>query len=307
MKIFITGANGYIGFAVASKFAARGHQVMGLVRSAEKAKKVASAEIIPVIGTMNDPNSYTKAAQSCELFIHCAADMSHDFHALDRKTTNHLLQIAKESDLKHAFIYTSGVWLYGNTQNNVVTERSVLNPPRLVLPRQETETLVLNANSTQCATISIRPGCVYGGRGGLTAAWFDSAIKNGQAQIIGNGHFSWAMIHIEDLAELYVRAGESYLSGEIFNATDRSRFTVLECAQAANRAANKEAKVQMLSIEDAAKTIGDFAECLALDQHVDSSKATQLLNWQPRHGGFVDGAARYFVAWQSLNNLGVTH
>lgn len=302
MKVFVTGATGYIGFAVAAKFAARGHQVMGLVRSAEKEKRVSCAEILPVIGSMNDPESYTQAAQACELFIHCAADLGHEFHALDRKTVNHLIQIAQESTLQRGFIYTSGVWLYGDTKNNVVTERSALNPTRLVLPRQETENRVLNASSSQLSTISIRPGCVYGGKGGLTAAWFDSAIKNGQAQIVGDGHFRWAMVHVEDLADLYVRAGESYLSGEIFNATDRSRFTVLECAQAANRASNRAEKVQTVSIEDAAKTMGDFAECLTLNQHVDSNKATHLLNWQPKHGGFVDGAPRYFVAWQASNN-----
>ena len=70
MKVFVTGATGYIGFAVAAKFAARGHQVMGLVRSAEKAKRLACAEILPVIGSMNDPESYTQAAQACELLVH---------------------------------------------------------------------------------------------------------------------------------------------------------------------------------------------------------------------------------------------
>lgn len=302
MKIFVTGANGYIGFAVASRLAARGHHVMGLVRSAEKARRVACAEIIPVIGSMNDPESYTQATQSCELFIHCAAEMSAEFHALDRKTVNQLIHIAHQSTLQRSFIYTSGVWLYGNTKNNVVTERSALNPMQLVLPRQETESIVMNANSAQLSTISIRPGCVYGGRGGLTATWFDSAIKNGQAQIVGDGHFRWAMVHVEDLADLYVRAAESYLSGEIFNATDRSRFSILKCAQAASRAAGKSSNLQTILLEDAAKTMGDFAECLTLDQHVDSSKAANLLNWQPRHGGFVDGVERYFTAWQASNN-----
>ena len=133
MKIFVTGANGYIGFAVASRFAARGHHVMGLVRSAEKARIVACAEITPVIGSMNEPESYTQAAQACELFIHCAADMSNEFHLLDRKTIKHLIQIAQQSNLRRSLIYTSGIWLYGNTKNNVVTERSALNPMRLVM------------------------------------------------------------------------------------------------------------------------------------------------------------------------------
>jgi nucleoside-diphosphate-sugar epimerase len=302
MKVFVTGANGYIGFAVASRLAAKGHQVMGLVRSSEKARKIAAAEILPIAGDMNHPESYCDAARACELLIHCAADMAHDFHALDRKTVNYLIQIARESSLRRRLIYTSGVWLYGDTGNKVVTENNLVNPPRQALQRQETENIVLNANNHQLATISIRPGCVYGGSGSLTAGWFESAVNKGQAHIVGDGHFRWAMVHIEDLAELYVRASESYLSGEIFNGTDRSRFTVEECAQAANRAAGKPDHIHKISREEAEKTMGDLATCLMLNQHVDSSKAARFLNWQPRHGGFVDGVEQYFHAWQALND-----
>jgi nucleoside-diphosphate-sugar epimerase len=302
MKVFVTGANGYIGFAVASRFAAKGHQVKGLVRTAEKAKKIARAEILPVIGDMSHPESYGDAARTCELLVHCAADLTQDFHALDRKTVNYLIQIAHESNLSRRLIYTSGVWLYGDTGNDVVTENSPLNPTRLVLPRQETENIVLNANSRELTTIRIRPGCVYGGSGGLTASWFDSAMKKGQAHIIGDGHFRWAMVHVEDLADLYVRAGEAYGSGEVFNATDRSRFTIEECAKAANRVTGKPNAIQKISIEEARKSMGDFADCLTLNQHVDSSKAVRLLNWRPRHAGFVDGVSSYFNAWQAHND-----
>ena len=51
--------------------------------------------------------------------------------------------------------------------------------------------------------------------------------------------------------------------------------------------------------EEAGKAMGDFADCLALDQHVDGRKAVRLLGWQPRHGGFVDGVLEYFEAWKA--------
>jgi len=105
MKVFVTGANGYIGFAVASAFAAKGHQVMGLVRSPEKAKKIAAFEIQPIIGSMNDPDSYASVARSCQLFIHCAAEMSDQFHLLDRKTVSSLIKIGIESGLQRSLIY----------------------------------------------------------------------------------------------------------------------------------------------------------------------------------------------------------
>jgi hypothetical protein len=52
-------------------------------------------------------------------------------------------------------------------------------------------------------------------------------------------------------------------------------------------------------VEEAARKMGDLAEALALDQHVDSRKAVRRLGWQPRHGGFLDGVATYFEAWKA--------
>jgi nucleoside-diphosphate-sugar epimerase len=81
------------------------------------------------------------------------------------------------------------------------------------------------------------------------------------------------MVHIADLAEAYRLAVESAFAGEIFNVSDRSRFTVLECAVAASAAATWSGKVNCIPVEEAAKTMGPMAECLAFDQHIDSSKA----------------------------------
>jgi nucleoside-diphosphate-sugar epimerase len=301
MKIFITGATGYIGFAVASALSAKGHQVYGLTRSAENSKKLASREIQPVIGSMNDPSSYLSTAQQCQVLIHCAVDWSEQLYVLDRKTVEELLKLAAQSSRQRTIIYTSGVWLYGNTQNEIVDEASDLNPPTVVSPRLAIERILLQAAKNNVATISLRPGCVYGQKGGLTGMWFASALQR-RAQIIGDGNFRWSMVHIEDLADAYVKAAESAFAGEIFNVTDRSRFTILECAQAASFAAGKNGEVDKIALEEALKVQGPIVECLTLNQHVDSSKAARLLGWQPRHGGFVDGVERYFNAWKALNS-----
>jgi nucleoside-diphosphate-sugar epimerase len=142
----------------------------------------------------------------------------------------------------------------------------------------------------------IRAGCVYGGAGGLTAPWF---AKPGVEAVVGDGRNRWPMVHLDDLADAYVRAAESGLAGEIFNVTDRSRFTVLELATAAARAAGYTGEIPLLPLAEARKTIGDFADALALNQHVDSGKAVRLLGWQPRHGGFLDEVDVLYRAWQA--------
>jgi hypothetical protein len=69
---------------------------------------------------------------------------------------------------------------------------------------------------------------------------------------------------------------------------------------AAAEAAGCPGAPRYLPVAEAAKTMGTFAECLTLDQHVDSSKAVRLLGWQPRHGGFADQAAVFYQAWRAL-------
>lgn len=298
MKVFITGASGFIGNAVAQAFSQAGHRVYGLVRSKEKARPLAAAEIEPVLGTMQDPESYGEAARACSVLIHCAAEYSPQSTELDRRTMDALISNARQSQKPCTVIYTSGVWLYGNTGMEAADESSSSNPPAFVAARIQTEKNVLEANSGLVRTLVLRPGCVYGGSGSLTADWFSDAAKNGAARIVGDGSYRWTMIHVHDLAQLYRLAGESSFGGEIFNATDRSRFTILECATAASRAAGS-GRVIQVPLEEAIKTMGPIATCLALDQHVDSSKAVRWLGWQPRHGGFVDGVARYYLAWKA--------
>lgn len=299
MRIFITGATGFIGHAVAANLARAGHEVVGLARTGEKAKRLAAAEALPVMGDMRQPETYIEAAGSCQVLIHCAAEYSAQYTELDRRTVSELLKSAHDSSRPRLFVYTSGVWVYGNTGGRAVDESTPLNPPAMAAARVETEATVLAASTGRVRTIVIRPGCVYGGAGGLTATWFESAEKEGAARIVGDGSFRWSMVHVSDLAEAYRLAVESRLAGEVFNLTDRSRSTVLECARAASQAATGTAAVATTPVEEAAKTMGAMAEGLTLDQHVDSSKAVRLLGWQPRHGGFVDGAARYYRSWKA--------
>jgi nucleoside-diphosphate-sugar epimerase len=107
------------------------------------------------------------------------------------------------------------------------------------------------------------------------------------------------MVHGDDLADAYVRAAESGLSGEAFNVTDRSRSPVRRMVTAAARAARFQGDIRYVPLEEARKAMGPFADALALDQHADSRKAVRLLGWQPRHGGFVDEVDTYYASWKA--------
>ncbi len=298
MRVFVTGASGYIGFAVAAALSRAGHDVHGLVRSPDRLDRLARAEVQGVVGNMDDPSSFMETASRSQVLVHCAVEPGERRADLDRLTVQKLLE-AGASGRPVLFLYTSGVWIYGSTGDEVADEQTPLHPVPFLAPRLETERLVLGGGQGALRTLVVRPGCVYGGTGGLTASWFESAEKDGAARFVGDGTARWAMVHVEDLAGFYVLAAESAFSGEVFNATDRSRFSVLDCARAASRAAGAGGKVVPVPVEDAARTMGPVAECLAFDQHVDSRKAVRFLGWHPRHGGFADGAARYFRAWKA--------
>ena len=299
MKVFLTGASGYIGAAAAAALARRGHQVTGLVRSADKAKALNRVEAGAVIGDLRSPDSYRAAAREADALIHCAVDYA--AHAeLDRSAVDTLLDAAgADGSAPKTVIYTSGVWLYGDTGARAVDETRALDKGFVIPWRLEHEKAVLAAAGKTRRTLVLRPGCVFGGRGGLTGAWLQSAQEKKAAVIAGEGGNRWAMIHVDDLAELYALAAESELSGELLNAVDGSRDTVLEMAQAASRAMGAGGKVQALTADEARRAFGPLAEGLLLDQQVDGSKARRLLGWEPKFSGFAARADRFALAWSA--------
>lgn len=297
MKVFITGATGYVGFNAASAFRRAGHEVWGLVRSEEKARMLAQHEIHPILGSMQHPESYAKTAEECSVLVHAAADMSGETVELDRRTVETFLRVSKAGARPKTVLYTSGVWVHGNTGDRLVDETTPLSPARLVSWRPAHERMVLEADGLR--GIVIRPGCVYGRQGSLTNSWFEGAFTEHALKVIGDGTNRWSLVHVDDLAQGYVRAAESGLGGEIFNLCDSSRSTVTTMARAAARAAGYTGTIQYIPLEEAIKTMGPYAECLALDQHVDNSKAMRTLGWTTQHQSFVDDIETYFVSWKA--------
>ena len=298
MRVFITGATGYIGFNVALAFRRAGHEVWGLVRSSEKAGALAENEIRPVLGDMERPQTYSSIAEQCSIFVHTAVDRQAR-EELDKKTVETLLKVSKKADTPKTLIYTSGVWLYGNTGDRLVDETEPLNPIKYSAYRVAHEKMVLNTSGVK--GVVIHPGVVYGRQGGLTGNWFMGAAQDKTIEVVGDGSNRMALVHVVDLAEGYLRVAESGVGGEIFNMVDRSRATVREMVQAAARAAAYTGQIHHIPLDEASNIIGGLAEGLALDQNIDSRKAARLLGWQPKHLGFVDEVDAYYAAWNAFH------
>jgi nucleoside-diphosphate-sugar epimerase len=296
MKVFVTGATGYIGFNVACAFRRAGHRVWGLARSREKARALEKHEIRPILGNLRQPETFQAAAEECSVLIQAAMDYSGDAVALDKQTLETFLSASKKGPQAKTIIYTSGVWVYGSTRR-MMDEASVLAPPNFVAWRPAHEQMVLNARGVK--GLVIRPGCVYGKQGGLTGMWFNGAYKEGALKAVGDGNNHWAMVHVDDLAAGYLLLAESAQPGEIFNLCDPSRWDVRQMVGAVADAARYSGEIHFVPLSEGTKTMGGFAEGLALDQHVDGRKAMRQLGWQPRHIGFVDEVEIFFHSWKA--------
>jgi nucleoside-diphosphate-sugar epimerase len=110
------------------------------------------------------------------------------------------------------------------------------------------------------------------------------------------------MVHVDDLANGYVRAVESGISGEIFNFADGTNARVRDMVQSIVEATAHQGQVRYVAESEAERTIGVMAEALALDFAVDARKAALMLNWRPRHYGFSAEAATYLRAWRATQS-----
>lgn len=298
MKVFVTGGTGYIGSAVALRLKKAGHDVLALVRAREKGAQLHAAGVKLVVGELGNPAGYASGAYGSAAVVHCAQEQSDKGVELDAKTVQSARDLLR-GQVGATFIYTSGCWVVGETGETPADEATPLKPLKLVAWRPAHERKALEMAKDGIRAVVVRPGIVYGGKGGITGMLFGSAVKHGAAQVIGEGQNHWPMVHIDDLAELYVRLVERAPAGSTFNAVDASQRTQRELAEAASRAAGKGGALSVLPLEKARAQMGAFADALAAEQRLSSEKARNELDWRPRHEDFCAEADALFKAWQA--------
>lgn len=297
MYIFVTGATGYIGHAVVGELVALGHEVTGLVRSDARAELVRRLGARAVIGDVADPVTYREHAAEHEALVHIAFVSGPGAAAADRTAVETLIAAARAGKAR-SLVYTSGIWVLGPTGRAPAFEGAPTDhPAALVAWRVAHEHLVLEAGIHHLASAVIRPGIVYGGRGGVIGGYFESAEREGAAAYVGDGANRLPMIHVEDLARFYRRVVEHHGRG-VFHAVDGNGVPLAEVARAASEAAGKGGATRSIPIEQARRDLGAFADCLALDQLVESRRSVEL-GWRPEHPNFLGEAAKAYQEWKS--------
>jgi nucleoside-diphosphate-sugar epimerase len=260
-----------------------GHSVTGLARSDEAAGQLRLKGVIPHRGDLTSPASLTGAVRALDGVIHTGTTND---GPIDRAAIQVMLDALTGSG--KPFVYTSGVWVLGDTGDQIADESAPLKPATLVAWRPAVERMVLDSAQRGMRPIVIRPALVYGRGGGIPAELVTSARDNGAARYVGTGENRWPVIDVDDLADFYLRAFERAAAGTLLHAADTSTHRVKEIAAAASAGVGKDGRTESWPLDEARKTLGAYADALVLDQRVSSAKATTMLGWRPRARGILE-------------------
>ena len=289
MKILVTGATGYIGSVVCELLQKAGHQVVGLARTEERAALLESRGYLAVRGSLGDTAGLHTAAESADGVIHAAMEFGPGAGATDRAAVATFIEALAGSG--RALIYSSGVWVMGNTKGQLKGEVSALAPPPMVAWRPAVEDLVLEAKERVVKGVVLRPGTVFGRKGGRVAGMFQDARTMGAVRIVGDGENHWSTVHVDDLADLYVRAVTNPAAGELFIACGGMPQPVGKIARAVAKACGLDGKagsVELTPVETARGQMGPLADCLAMDCKAGSTKAARYFGWTVRKPSIFD-------------------
>jgi nucleoside-diphosphate-sugar epimerase len=227
-RVFVTGATGYLGNAIAARLVRAGHDLRGLARSPERARALEAMGMKATIGELDRPESFIAEMKNCDAVVHAAIDGRRP-GATDQAALEAIRTAAQDGRVRR-LLYTSGVWAHGDTGGAVVDETAPLAAAEHVRWRPPHEDAALDLSRAEVVTVILRPGMVYGGRHGTLGAWFREANEKRTVTYPGDGSQHWGAVHRDDLAEAYALALEHARGGERYLLVDESRFTVRELA-----------------------------------------------------------------------------
>ena len=290
MKVFCTGASGYIGGSVAARLAAAGHQVTGLVRSTEKADAVRVFGIEPVMGTLDDAGILSRAAQAADVVVNAAS--------ADHKGAVVTLLDALAGSGK-AFIHTSGSSIVGTRAKGqrsdaVFDEDSPITPSPARAARVALNGFILSYRDKACRPVIICPSLIYGlglGAGPHSVQvplLIRLAKKRGNAAHAGPGENIWSNVHIDDLVPLYALAIDKAPPGAFYFA-ENGEDSMREACVVINRMLGFAGPPSTMSMQEAATEWGESTaeDTMASNSRVRAKRARRELGWQPKARGLI--------------------
>jgi nucleoside-diphosphate-sugar epimerase len=289
MRVFVTGASGWIGSAVVPELLGAGHEVVGLARSDASAKRLEAAGALVQQGDVDDPDGLAKAAADSDGVIHLAFQHEVAFSgnfpaagAADRRAVEAMGAALAGSD--RPFVLASGI--LGVTMGRVATEDDGLVPSAEVRVspaglRAATALFTLSLRGIGVRSSVLRfPPTVHGdGDHGFMATLVGIARRHGVAGYVGDGTNRWPAVHRSDAARLARLAFESAPAGSVLHAVGDEGVPFREIAQAMAR--HLEIPTTSVAPTDAAEHFAPLGHFVPLDSPATAEVTRELLSWEP--------------------------
>jgi nucleoside-diphosphate-sugar epimerase len=289
MRIFVTGASGWIGSAVVPELLAAGHQVVAVARSDDAAQAVAALGAEVLRGSLEDPAGLRDGAASCEGVVHLAYD--HDFSDMEKaaETDRRAIEafgttlIGTDGPL----VIASG--LAGLSPGRVATERDVPDPA--VHPRTAGAELAIALADRGVRSVSVRFAPTVHGPGdhGFVALLVEIAKAARASGHIEDGSNRWPAVHRLDAASLVRLAVDGAPAGSSVHALAEEGIPTREIAEAIG--AGLDVPVVSVPTDRAAEHFGWLARFFRADIVASNTITRDLLGWQPTHPGLIEDLA----------------
>ena len=278
MRIFVTGATGFIGSAIVPELIGAGHQVIGLTRSDAGAEALVAAGAEAHRGNLEDLESLRSGAAKSDGVIHCA--FNHDFSKfvenceMDKRAIEAIGSVLVGSD--RPLLVSSGVGLLA--PGHVVTEDDV-HPANSPMPRvSEGTALALLSQGVRASVVRL-PQVHDPVKQGLITYLVQVAREKGVSAYVGDGSNRWSAAHVSDVARLYRLAFEKDEAGSKYHAVAEEGVPVREIAEVIGR--GLKVPVVSLSPEEAQAHFGWLGMFAGLDMPASSALTQERLNWHP--------------------------
>jgi nucleoside-diphosphate-sugar epimerase len=293
MRIFVTGASGWIGSAVVPELIRAGHQVLGLARSDASAKAVADMGAEVLRGDLNDTDVLRAGTLDSDGVIHLAFVVPSVSEAATRTDARAIETFATGLAGSGKPLLISGATLV--TPGRPATERDELIAAGPIAARITNMRAALAATEQgvrSCLVMLPRSVHGQGERHGFVPQLIAAARAKGVSGYIGDGTSRWPAVHVKDAASLYRLAIEQAPAGAVLNAVGDEGVPVREIAEAIGRHLNLPAR--SLAAEEFG---GMLVRILSTDMPASSTITQELLGWKPTHPGLIEDIEQghYFI------------